>query len=221
MAHKPGSPAASSSDLALAAGGQPYRLLVCAAREILAGRQTSSDIECGFVEIGCVFGALLHSGEDQRRARLVDKHAVGFVHDRKMQAAQQQRLMAVRQSALEHAHREEPRAGAAGAERKPIAQVVEHELLVGAIGDVTCVGALPLLRELPVLDQPDGETERIVDGRELLGVAAREIVVDGDECTGRPISAAVIAGSSAVKVLPSPVSISASAPPIMAAPPSN
>ena len=79
---------------------------------------------------------------------------------------------------------QKPRAGAARAERKPVAQVVEHQLLVGAVGDVTRVGALPFLRELPVLDQPDGEAERIVDGRELLGVAACEIVVDRDDMDG-------------------------------------
>ena len=92
--------------------------------------------------------------------------------------------MAAGKSALEYLIDEEPRAGAAGAERKSIAQVVEHELFVGAIGDVTCVSALPLLRELSVLDQPDGETERIVDGRELLGVAACEIVVNRDDMNG-------------------------------------
>ena len=53
--------------------------------------------------------------------------------------------MAAGKSALEYLIDEEPRAGAAGAERKPIAQVIEHELFVGAIGDVTCVSALPFL----------------------------------------------------------------------------
>ena len=35
-----------------------------------------------------------------------------------------------------------------------------------------------------MLDQPDGETERIVDGCELLGVAACEIVVNRDDMNG-------------------------------------
>ena len=54
--------------------------------------------------------------------------------------------MAPGKSALEYLIDEEPRAGAARAERKPIAQVIEHELLVGAVGDVARVGALPFLR---------------------------------------------------------------------------
>ena len=101
-----------------------------------------------------------------------------------MQTAQEQWLMASGKSALEYPIDQEPRAGAAWAERKPIAQVIEHELFVGAIGDVTCVSALPFLGRLSVLDQPDGETERIVDGCELLGVAACEIVVDRDDMNG-------------------------------------
>ena len=152
--------------------------------EFLARRQTSGDIECGLVEAGCVFGALLRSGEDQRHARLVDEDAVGLVHDRKMQAAQEEWLMAAGKSALEYPVDEEPRAGAAWTERKPVAKVIEDELFVGAVGDVTRVSALPFLGELAVLDQPDGKTERIVDGCELLGVAACEIVVDRDDMDG-------------------------------------
>ena len=72
------------------------------------------------VEADLVFSALLHSGEDQRRARLVDKDAVGFVHDREMQAAQEQSLMVVRRPGPEHLVDEETCAGAATAERKPI-----------------------------------------------------------------------------------------------------
>ena len=53
--------------------------------------------------------------------------------------------MAADKSALEYLIDEEPRAGAAWAERKPIAQVVEHELFVGAIGDVASVSSLPFL----------------------------------------------------------------------------
>ena len=74
--------------------------------------------------------------------------------------------MAPCKPSLEKLVDQEARACAARAQRKPIAQVVEHELLVGAVGHVAGVGTLPLLRLLPVFDQSDGETQRIVDGRE-------------------------------------------------------
>ena len=61
--------------------------------KILAGRQTPGDVERRVVEAGFVFSSLLHAREDQRRARLVDEHAIGFIHDREMQAAQEQALM--------------------------------------------------------------------------------------------------------------------------------
>ena len=167
-----------SDDLAFAAGGQPYCLLVREHMKILAGRQTAGDVERRVVEAGLVSRSLLHAGEDQRRARLVDEHAVGFIHDREMQAAQEQALTAPCKPSLENLIDEETRACAAWAQRKPIAQVIEHELLVGAVSHVARVGALPLLRLLSVFDQSDGETQRIVDGRQLLGVAAGEILID-------------------------------------------
>src|SRR5262249_8492212 len=135
---------------------------------------------------GGVFGALLGSGEDKRHTRLVDQHTVGLVDDRKMQPSQEERLMAGDKPTLEYLVDEEPWAGAACTERNTVAKGIDHELLVRAGRDVTGVGVLPFLGELPVFDQSDGETKRIVDRGKLLGVAAGEIVVDGDAIDGPP-----------------------------------
>jgi hypothetical protein len=89
--------------------------------------------------------------------------------------------MAAGKLVLEYLVDKEPRAGPAWTERKPIAEVVEHQLLVGAIGDITRISALPLLEGLPVLDQAYAEAKRIEDRRELFGVAACQIVVDRDD----------------------------------------
>ena len=52
-----------------------------------------------------------------------------------------------------------------------VAQVVEAELVVGAVGDVAGVGRLALLVVEPVDDVADGEAEELVDLPHPLGVA--------------------------------------------------
>ena len=80
-------------------------------------------------------GALLRgAGDDERRARLVDEDGVHFVDDREREAA----LHAVF----------EP-------EREVVAQVVEAEFVVGAVGDVAGVRGALLGGALRVLDDAD------------------------------------------------------------------
>ena len=62
-----------------------------------------------------------------------------------------------------------------------VAQVVEAELVVRAVGDVAGVGDLPLLVVEVVLDDADGHAEEAVDAAHPLRVAAGEVVVDGDD----------------------------------------
>ena len=79
---------------------------------------------------------------------------------------------------------QEARAGAAPAQRKAIAQVVEHDLLVGAVGHVAGIGRAPAAEILPLLDQAGGQSERGIDGTKLLGIAPCQIVVDGNDMNG-------------------------------------
>ena len=62
-----------------------------------------------------------------------------------------------------------------------VAQIVEAELVVGAVGDVAVVFLLALLVVEPVHDDADGQPEELVDLAHPLGVALGEIVVDGDD----------------------------------------
>ncbi len=62
-----------------------------------------------------------------------------------------------------------------------VAQVVEAELVVGAVGDVGAVGFAALLVAEVVDDDADGEAEELVDLAHPLGVALGEVVVDGDD----------------------------------------
>ncbi len=74
----------------------------------------------GPIEVRAVLG---RAGDDQRRARLVDQDRVHLVDNRKGVAA------------LDHL---------AGVIDQVVAQVVEAELVIGAIGDVGAVGPLTL-----------------------------------------------------------------------------
>ena len=68
------------------------------------------------------------------------------------------------------------------ARRHVVAQVVEAELGVGPVGDVgrrTSGGAAP--GPSSDLDHADGDAERVVDRLHPIGVAAGQVVVDGDE----------------------------------------
>ncbi len=66
------------------------------------------------------------------------------------------------------------------AERHVVAQVVEAEFVVGAVGDVGGIGGTLLLRRLERADDADGEAEELVQRTHPVGVAARQVVVDGD-----------------------------------------
>ena len=109
------------------------------------------------VEVGRFLG---RAGDDQRRPRLVDQDAVDFVDDREVVPA----LHVVRELELH-----------------VVAEIVEAELVVGAVGDVGRVGRLALLVVEIVLDDADGHAEEAVDLAHPLRVAAGQVVVDGDD----------------------------------------
>ena len=71
-------------------------------------------------------------------------------------------------------------------ESKLVAEIVEGNLLVGAIGDVASIGRTALTRRLPVFNDADSEAESFVYRAELFGIASREIVVDGEDVRRDP-----------------------------------
>src|SRR6185437_11899001 len=110
---------------------------------------------------GVLVGGLIGgAGDDERRARFVDEDGVDLVHD------------AVVVAALH---------GVLEVELHVVAQVVEAELVVGAVGDVGTVGFAALLVGEVVHDDADGEAEEAVDLAHPLGVALGEVVIDGDD----------------------------------------
>src|SRR4029077_2246198 len=62
-----------------------------------------------------------------------------------------------------------------------VAQVVEAELVVLAVGDVASVGGLAIGVADAVDDYADAKPEKSVDTPHPLGVAPRKVVVDSDD----------------------------------------
>jgi hypothetical protein len=109
------------------------------------------------VHLGVVFGL---AADDERRARLVDQDRVDLVDDRVREAAGDPVGRV-----LDHV----------------VAQIVEAELVVRAVSHVGGVrGLLGLLRHLRQVDA-DGQAEEGVEAPHPLGVAPRQVVVDGDD----------------------------------------
>ncbi len=98
--------------------------------------------------------------DDQRRAALVDQDRVDFVGD------------GVAMAALDHVGQRVLHV---------VAQVVETEFVVGAVGHVAGVGGAALVVVQPVHDLADRKAEEAVDLPHPVRIAAGEIVVDGDD----------------------------------------
>ena len=113
------------------------------------------------VDLHVQLGALLgRSRDDERRPRLVDQDRVHLVHDRVVLAA----LHAVLEAGCE-----------------VVAQVVEAELVVRAVGHVAGVSGPLVGLGLPARDHADREAEQAVDRAHPLGVALGEVLVDRDD----------------------------------------
>ena len=113
---------------------------------------------------GCVLRARGDGGwaaDDERRPRLVDEDGVNLVHDGEVVAVLHHLLRF-------HGH-------------AVVAQVVEAELAVRAVGDVAGVLRAALRGVHRVLDAAHGEAEVLVEVAHPCGVAAREVVVHRHE----------------------------------------
>ena len=138
--------------------------LVLALLGLARGRGASEALgDAGEVVVGRR-GGLGLAGDDQRRPRLVDQDRVDLVHDR-------ERVAALHEPLLRDGH--------------VVAEIVEAELGVRAVGDIGVVGDLAQRERHHVLDEADGHPEPLVDRLVPLGVALREVVVDRDEVDAR------------------------------------
>ncbi len=119
--------------------------------------QLGNDFVDAVILVGGFFG---WAGDDQRRARFVNQDGVHFVHDGEVVAA----LHALRQIVLH-----------------VVAQIVEAEFVVGAVGDVRGVGG-PALHVVQIVnDDADREPQHFVNRPHPLCVATGEVIVHSDD----------------------------------------
>ena len=135
---------------------QVDRALLLIELEFLA-REVRDDRIDRNIETGAVFR---RARDDERRARLVDQDRIDFVDDREGVAA----LDHLRHVVLH-----------------VVAQVVEAELVVRAVGHVRGVGLSALIVVQAMHDDADGHAEELVDLTHPLGVAAGKVVVHRDD----------------------------------------
>ena len=109
------------------------------------------------VELGALFRG---SGNDQRRARLVDQNRVDFIDDGEGQLA----LHAILET-----------------KRQIVAQIIESKFVVGAVGDVAGVGRALLIGRLGVLDDADIHAEEAVHRPHPFRVALRQVFIHGHD----------------------------------------
>ena len=138
-------------------GQQNLLLLLVELEGVLVLDQVFDQAVEDLVEIRTVLG---RARDDQRRARLVDQDGVDLVDDGEVVRT------------LHHL---------APVIDQVVAQIVEAELVVGAVGDVGVVGLLALALRQAIDDDPDLKTQEAIDLAHRLGVAAGQIVVDGDD----------------------------------------
>ena len=145
-------------------------------------------------------GSVRRTGDDQRVRASSIRNGVDLVDDRVVVAALHQLV-------------ERP--------RHVVAQVVEAELVVGAVGDVGGVGGATLVVSQAGDDHPDVQPEEPVHAAHPLAVAFGQVVVDRDDVDALAAQGVEVgrAASRQVRVLPSPVFISATLPKCSAAPP--
>ncbi len=105
------------------------------------------------------------TGDDQRRPGLVDEDRVDLVDDREVVAALDALVEAV---------------------GHVVAQVVEAELVVRAVGDVGRVGGTALGLRHRRHHHVGGHAEEVVDAAHPLGVVLRQVVVDGHDVDAAP-----------------------------------
>ena len=66
-------------------------------------------------------------------------------------------------------------------DRHIVAQIIEAQLVIRAVGDIGGIGRAALLRGQIVDDEADGQPQKTVDLAHPLRVALGEIIVDRDD----------------------------------------
>ena len=123
----------------------------------LLAREPRHELVDAHVDLGALLG---RTRDDERRARLIDQDRIDLIDDRVGQRALHPILKP---------------------EGEIVAQVVETELVVGAVGDVAGIGRALLGRILGIADHAYCQAEEAIDRAHPIRIALREILIHGDD----------------------------------------
>ena len=62
-----------------------------------------------------------------------------------------------------------------------VAQVIETEFIVGSVRNIGTIGFSPFIVIQAVPDNPDAQSKKFVEPAHPLRVAARQVIIDGDD----------------------------------------
>ena len=133
------------------------------AGQFLAFFQLGNDAVDAEVLVG---GLLAGAADDERGASFVDQDGIHFVDDGEVVRAL-------------HAF--------AQVELHIVAEIIESELVVGAVGYVAAICVFSLLVIKFMHDDADGESQESVDLAHPLGVAFRQVVINGNDVNSAPV----------------------------------
>ena len=135
-----------------------------------AALEPGGEVVRQLVELG---GLLPLAGDDEGGAGLVDEDGVHLVHNGEHMAPLDQLV---------------------GVDGHVVPEVVEAELVVGAVGDVGGIGPLLLLLAHPVDDEPHGQAQESVHLAHPLALVLGQVVVDGDDVHALPRQGVEVGG---------------------------
>ncbi len=98
------------------------------------------------------------AGQNQRGAGFVDQYTVRFIDDGKTEPAQHKLSQPVVVGIGRFQLQTQP--AAVVAEQQPVTQIIEGDLIVGAVGNIAGVSGAALLRSHALGDKADRQAER-------------------------------------------------------------
>src|SRR4051812_45719944 len=154
----------------LSRGGQRHFALDQLSQIVAAGVETKGDFK-GADALFLRFARARGGGQNKRRTRFIDKNAVDLVNNTEIETTQNQIAFAQQAAAEPLQRKMKPTTPIRQCDA--IAQIVESQFLVGAVGQRIRIGLSARIACLALYDGTNAEAKEAVQRPHLLGIAPR------------------------------------------------